>query len=512
MPLPDTHGPHGRTTSFPVRRIEPEHFGPLTDRPLADHAAAGAAAADELFPGASRHLGRRHQDRRRAQWDAARPLAERLLRSDEHILYVTHAMQVPPVLHSMALGAMTPSYHQVVLIFTESRIIEVLLGVRGKTAGSRLRSFPLSGISALAMRMTRLNLKPARGKKQSWRVPLKGDRTLLKGLLERLAPRLLTSGATAAETLPLWHCPSCGAVMAEGAASCDGCRTAFRSPRLATILAIAFPGAGLLYAGHPWLAAADFLGEVFLYFVFLMLMLEADTAALPGTLALGAFFFIMTKLESIHLSRILIARTKPENTPGAPRFRRLAAVGGVASALLVGITFPLMGSGRQMVDHDLQLDGTDAAWVGSRDPGEWLAFDDDPTARSQWRHDGGDVVTLFAYPQGSLDDFGAFRSSLREEIRQQGVEIVAEDEDVPAPFTGSRLIGRGSTPEGDPLFIVHYFVLDREGRDIHHALASVVGDSADETEAMVREFLSHAQWRDAVEPRGGPSVGRTGPG
>ncbi len=512
MPLPDTHGPHGRTPSLPDRRIEPDHLGPLTDRPLADLAAAGTAAADELFPGASRFLSKKHQARRRAQWDAARPLAERLLRPDEHILYVAHAMQVPPILHSMALGAMTPTYHQVMLVFTESRIIEVLLTVRAKTAGSRLRSFPLSGISTLTMRMTRLNLKPAKGKKQSWRLPLKGDRKLLKGLLERLAPRLLTSGATAAEALPLWHCPSCGAVMAEGAAACAGCRTAFRSARLATILAIAFPGAGLLYAGHPWLAAADFLGEVFLYLVFLMLMLEADTASLPGTLALGAFFFVMTKLESIHLSRILVARTKPENVTGAPRFRRLAAVGGVASALLVGIAFPLMGSGRQVVDHDLQLDGTDAAWAGSRDPGEWIAFDDDPTARSQWRHDGGDVVTLFAYPQGSLDDFGAFRSGLRDEILEQGLEIVAEDEDVPAPFTGFRLIGRGATPEGDPLFIVHYFVLDREGRDIHHALASVVGDTADETEAKVREFLSHAQWREAVDPAAGPPTGGSGPG
>src|SRR2546427_13075382 len=79
-------------------RIEPEYLGPLADRPLSETARTGGPA--DLFPGASAFLSARHQRRRREQWDAARPLAEKLLRPDEHVLYVAHAMEVAPVLHT----------------------------------------------------------------------------------------------------------------------------------------------------------------------------------------------------------------------------------------------------------------------------------------------------------------------------------------------------------------------------------------------------------------------------
>src|SRR5215475_3133371 len=121
-------------------RIEPDHLGPLMDRPLAEKARAGS---DEVFPGAAQFLGNRAQRRRAEQWKAVAPIAEKLLRPEEHLLYVAHAMQVPPVLHFMALGAMSLTFHQVLLLFTDTRVIEIMLGVRGKTPGTRVRSFPL---------------------------------------------------------------------------------------------------------------------------------------------------------------------------------------------------------------------------------------------------------------------------------------------------------------------------------------------------------------------------------
>jgi hypothetical protein len=77
------------------------------------------------------------------------PLVGRLLRSDEHVLYVAHAMQVPPALHMLALGAMALTYHQVVVVLTDSRLIEVMLDARGRQAGTRVRSFPWSGVRGL---------------------------------------------------------------------------------------------------------------------------------------------------------------------------------------------------------------------------------------------------------------------------------------------------------------------------------------------------------------------------
>ena len=74
-------------------KIEPEHLGPLGDRSLAE--SAKARNPDDLFDGASTFLSARHQRRRREQWNAAMPLAERVLKPEEHVLYVAHGMQMP---------------------------------------------------------------------------------------------------------------------------------------------------------------------------------------------------------------------------------------------------------------------------------------------------------------------------------------------------------------------------------------------------------------------------------
>src|SRR5262245_14170203 len=148
-------------------KIEPEHLGPLADRPLAETARSGGPG--DLFPGASVFLSARQQRRRAEQWSAVKALADRLLRPEEHILYVAHAMEVPPVFHLMAMGAMAMPYHQAMLVLTDTRLIEVMLDVRGKKAGTRLRSFPWASARGIKFRFNTLVMEPAEGKKLSWK-------------------------------------------------------------------------------------------------------------------------------------------------------------------------------------------------------------------------------------------------------------------------------------------------------------------------------------------------------
>ena len=479
-------------------KIEPEYLGPLADRPLAETSRSGGPA--DLFPGASAFLSARHQRRRQVQWKAAGPLLERLLQPDEHVLYVAHAMEVPPVLHALALGYMALPYHQVVLVLTETRLIEVLLGVHGKKAETRVRSFPWTSVRDLKLRFGRLSLVPAEGRKQSWRVPVRGDKKLLDLLLPRLKPRLLQEGEAQAGKVPLWHCPRCGATVPAHPRSCDACRTVFRSSRLAAMLSLAFPGAGLLYAGHPFLAAADFLGEVVLYAVFLLMLLQADAGGVGVVIGLGAFLFLLTKLESVHLSRILVARSKPETEARRSGYGRVALIGSLVSVLLVGGVLPLAGAARPVVDRDLDLAGQDSPWRGSRKTGEWEIFADDATARSQWWHSSGHRVTLFAYPQGMLEDAGEFRTEFRQALGQQGMRVVKDDADVPSPFRGFRFIGVGANKSGAPVTVIHYFIVDEENHDVHHALAAALQEEGDEAERLVRDFLSHARWIGTTSP------------
>jgi hypothetical protein len=479
-------------------RIEPEFLGPLGERPLAE--SARESRPDDLFPGASTFLSLRHQRRRRDQWNAARSLARRVLKADEHVLYVTHAMQIPPVFHSMALGAMALPYHQVLLVLTPTRVIEILMGVRGKNAENRIRSFPWSSIRDVKLGFGKLTLVPSLGKKQAWKVPLGGDRKLLKLLLPRLKTLLLQEGAQAAQSVPLWHCPQCGATVSANPSSCAACRTSFRSTRLAAMLSLAFPGAGLFYAGHPFLGLLDFLGEVVLYGIFLLLLLEDSPRAVVAAVGFGAFLFFLTKLESIHLSHILTARSKPETPSRRAGYTRFAVAGGLASLLLIAGAFPLAAAAHPVVDRDLDVTGEDHAWQGSRNTGEWETFSDNASARSQWHHSSGIRVTLFAYAQGLLDGASDFRNEFRTSLQQQDVQILKDDENIPPPLHGFRFIAVGRTDDGVPIEFVHYFVVDEPHHDLHHALAVVLREDGDEAEERVADLISHAHWIAATPP------------
>ena len=99
-----------------------------------------------------------------------------------------------------------------------------------------------------------------------------------------------------------------------------------------------------------------------------------------------------------------------------------------------------------------------------------------------------------------LDDAKEFRSSVRQALVEQGLTIVADDEDVPAPFSGFRFVTHGENEEGEPVSAAQYFVLDAENRDIHQAVAAVIDEDALMVAGLVREFLSHAGWVAAITP------------
>jgi hypothetical protein len=487
-----------QSSSHRAHAIEPEYLGPLSDRPLAEKATSSDPS--DLFPGASEFLSGRQSQRRRAQWDAVKPLAAKILQADEHVLYVAHAMQVPPAMHLVAMGAMAMTYHQVVLVITDTRIIELLLGVRGKKAESRVRSFPFTGVRDLTQSLGKMVLKPARGKKQAWRIPLRGDRKLLKLLLPRVKPRLLPGGEAMAQSLPMWHCPQCGAIVPAHPESCASCRATFRSSRMAALLSMAFPGAGLLYAGHPVLAVADFLGEAFLYLIFLLLILEAEPGKAVFAFGFGALFFVLTKLESIHLSHILVARSKPESESSRSRYRKLAMAGGLASLMLIGAAFPLTGAARSVVDRDLAPSGSDSGWQVTHNAAEWTSFADDPSARSQWLHANGAHVTVFAYAQHMLETPSEFREGVRRGFAQQGVTVLKEDDQIPSPFTGFRFLTRAKTSDGRSVATAQYFVVDERNHDIHQAVAAVLDEDPGAAEMIVGDLLSHARWVEASPP------------
>lgn len=481
-------------------KIEPEFLGPLGDRPLVE--LAGRSGPADLFPGASMFLNDRQQAARRKRWDAVRGLVGKLLAPDEHILHVAFAMQNPPALDGVGLGYLVYSYHQVLLVFTDRRIIETLLNFRANGPGTRIRSYAYRHVRSLKISFGRLLMTPAQGKKQAWRLNVRGDKKLLGLLLPRLQSRCLTEGAGQARALPQWHCPQCGGDVTVKPSSCASCGTVFRSSRLATLLSLAFPGAGLFYVGHPWLAACDFLGEATMFVIWLALMAGSSPEdGIAPALLLGGFLFLLTKLESVHVGRVLVARSIPEQPERRERFGKFAFGGALLSALLVATAFPVAGAARPRLDHDLDASTEDGAWTGSRKTAEWAFFKDDTDARSQWTHaDTGAHLTLFAYPLGALDDETMFHRDYAAGMHANGFVSLVDDEEVPAPFRGFRYVGETKTKTGEPVAMVAYFLLDGETHDVHQVAITVPREDAEAAEALVRDFLTHARFIDATPP------------
>ena len=389
------------------------------------------------------------------------------------------------------------------LVVTDQRIIEALLNFRANGPGTRLRSYPYRHLSALKLSFGKLTATPAQGRKQGWRLRTGGDKKLLGLLLPRLQTRLLAEGPAHAEALPLWHCPRCGVKVPPVPETCSSCRTRFRSTRVASLLSLAFPGAGLFYLGHPFLATHDFLVECMVFLVWIALVLSSsDQGGVAAALLLGGLFFLITKIESIHLGRVLGARSIPEPEGRREFAGKLAIAGGALSALLVIGVFPLAAAVRPRLERDLDVSTTDGAWSGSRRAAEWAFAKDDLDARSQWTHAvTGAKVTVFAHPQSLLHGQDEFHRDYSTEMTKQVVRTLTDDEKIPAPFHGFRYVGEMKTKNGEPVALVSYFLYDQDGHDIHQISLAVPREDAEAGEAVVVDFLRHTSFIDAVAPQ-----------
>ncbi|HEU4400963.1 MAG TPA: hypothetical protein VFT43_02545 [Candidatus Polarisedimenticolia bacterium] len=480
--------------SFPS--INPDFFGQLDSR------SPGQGEPHELFRGEEQFLSRRQRATRLALLNSIAPTLKRLLGQDENVLYATAAMRTPTFFQSAGLGALSYAFFQMALVFTDRRLIEIQLDFKGKRPDGRVRSFTWPHVATLKRGFGGFSfaLTPARGRKQSWRLPLRGDRRLLKLLLPRIQDRLLGTGTNAAETLPVQHCPDCGVALGSDPKECSSCRALFRSSRLVSLLSVAFPGAGLIYAGHPALGTLNLLGEITLFIVATMLLLEAKGAsALLPALAGAAFLFLVTKAHSVHLGRTLVARGRTETPERRARFKRLGMAGGAVSVLAIGSALALHGSLPKGLDHDLDF-AVGKEWTGARSAAQWASFKDETTMRSQWTHEEGWRVSVLAYSLGAFESLDGFREDFSRGAARNGDRVVTEDSSLPAPFQGFRSIEAMTNKAGKPVVVINYFVYDPEGRDVHHLLIGAVPEQAAEAEAHLRGLLERGRWIELSPP------------
>src|SRR5262249_41758468 len=191
------------------RKLEPELFGPLDGTP------AIVTKIPDLFAGDEKFLGKSARKKRVALWQAVAPVLDGMLGPDERILHAAPAMQKPTSLQVIGLGHWAPYFHRVLLVFTDARLVEILLDFRGTSPETRIRSFAWPNVRDVRLRLLGLTLLPANGKKHRWNVTVRGDRKLLKLLLPRMRNHLRWETASRPGAVPASHCPTCYGVLAE---------------------------------------------------------------------------------------------------------------------------------------------------------------------------------------------------------------------------------------------------------------------------------------------------------
>jgi len=459
---------------------KPDALGPLDDD------LTPVTGPVKVFEGEEKYLSARKLDARAKLCAEIAPILGRVLDTEETVLHVLPALHYPRFLELFGFGMWWTFFFRATLILTDRRVIEVLMR-DGRRAGTRVCSYSWGQVSDLKFSMAALKLKPAKGRTQKWKIIERGDRKLLKLLVPNIQ-QLLPGDIHAPRPVPLWHCPECGAASPEHPKQCSGCETQFKTRGFAAVLALAFPGAGLLYAGHPILATLDLFGEMFMYGIVAVLFLVASgPAELFAAFVVGLVILFFTKLESAHLASVLVHRTKTDRVNA--KWRRAAIVGAVVSVVLLALPPVLSGSFGNKLDRDLDLSVNAPGWSGGHNPEEWL-FGVEPNQRSEWiRDDDGQAVFVWSWTM----ETGETYESLADAFKTGGQEVPVEPISI-AGLDGFRVNQSDVDDEGDAYVWVRWVLFDRQFDDVHVVGTFVYPGEIESVEAEINDLLQNVDW------------------
>ena len=458
---------------------KPDALGPLDDD------LTPVTGPVKIFEGEEKYLSARKLDARAKLCAEIAPILGRVLDTEETVLHVLPALHYPRFLELFGFGMWWTFFFRATLILTDRRVIEVLMR-DGRRAGTRVCSYSWGQVSDLKFSMATLKLKPAQGRTQKWKIIERGDRKLLKLLVPNIQ-QLLPGDIHAPRPVPLWHCPECGAASPEHPKQCAHCETRFKTRGLAAALALAFPGAGLLYAEHPILATMDLFGEMLMYFfVAVMFVVASGPAEMFVAFVVGLVLLFFTKLESAHMASVLVHRTKADRK--YTKWRRAAIVGAVVSVVLLALPPMLSGSFGNKLDRDLDLSANLLGWSGGHNPDEWQ-FGVEPDQRSEWIRDDGQAVFVWSWTMNTGETYESLSTSFTTGGQPTPIEPISI-----AGLDGFRVNQSDVDDEGDAYVWVRWVLFDRQFDDVHVVGAFVYPDEIESVEAEINDLLQNVDW------------------
>jgi len=484
---------HGSTTS--ARKLNPNQLGNLNDEPAVD------TGTSTLFPGAERYLSKSGIRKKRQLLERVEPVLGRVLEDGEQLLWILSAHQVPRLIEWFGLGMFFLNMHKVTLVITDRRVIEILMDLGGSKPGTRIRSYAWAGGVLPKRGFGKLTVSPSSDQKVTWRIAARGDRQLLKALLPRIEEQVTRSTVPSLEQESVvWHCPECGAAIPSKPQVCSQCNTRFRTSGMAAWLALAFPGAGLYYAKRPVLGTLDLVGELVLFGLMLVgFMASSGYEEMLGGIALGAFLFAVTKLESVHVSDMLVRRAIPVAATGQARWRKFAQGGTILTVVALGLMVASTGQLASSLTRDLEVAPGNEGWQVTRTAAEF-SYQDDETQRSEWMNEFGLSAAVFAYLGMPGETLASFREEYEQNLRQQGGYSEVEWFEIPSTFEAFGVITPFSNPDGTIWYEIDYYIWDTESPAVHQLVLTAFEEEVEAAMTSLRDLLDHATWITAVEP------------
>jgi len=426
------------------------------------------------------------QQRRLARAIAAP--ANRILEANEELLALTEAVTDTRPLERAVVGALWPQSRRVALLLTPRRLIEIGLTFSGRRPHGRIRSFPWDGVPSLKIEGGWLEVRTWAEDVHRWYLRDVPDPAVERRLAKRVNLAVSTYVPSISRTAPLLHCESCGASRPPEAIGCRQCGATVRSPRRAARLAVAFPGAGHLYAQRP-LAAAVRCGLELAVLALLAagVLATTDRLRIAAAIVLGVVALAVMKVHAAWSARLLTERAGAISPPVNARWQWVAAVGAPASLAVLAAPLLLAGALDRTIDWRLQFTDSAREWRIASPPFA-AELGSIPSLQEVWSHRDGQWVLVQSWP------FHSFESARRATARVSREWRVAQP---PAGLGQHRVleaVGEARAPDGGRITTAVLLVIDAQARDVHALTTAAEPAGAVD---RLRQLVSRSYWEPA---------------
>jgi TonB family protein len=307
---------------------------PYPDHPQGEDAQSGTAHA--LLRGIRKQFTARALRQREEILRSVLSLLEPVLDHQETILYLACGSPKPTWVQSLLLNDTGYAGTKSGLLFTNQRLLELRLHSNGKKPDGRIRSIPWPGVVQAQINERTLEIRLKEEKPCVWVVETPQDKEELQHLLPRIAEHLIPQRVSESVAEPREFCPSCRTEVLGPGAPCPGCRQFPLSPWLAAGLSLAFPGAGLLYAGSAKLALSALVAEMVPYVLVATHLDVFRTHGVPWLIWAMVLVVLSIRAQAMYCARLMTRRGAREPMERRVRWRRFL-VGAVLATVLAGV-------------------------------------------------------------------------------------------------------------------------------------------------------------------------------